>query len=77
MEGYVDCLLQVVGAALDEPTETGREWVGKRKATKGLGRSRIDAQDVSEPSEVLQLLVKPRSHSDHSDVTSKRHDVSD
>jgi hypothetical protein len=77
MQGYVDCPPQAVGAALDEPTETGREWAGKRKATKGLERSRIDAQDVLNRVELLQQLVKPRSHSDHSHVTSKRHDVSD
>jgi hypothetical protein len=71
MERHVDCLPQIVGAALDEPTETRREWVGGRKAAKGHERSMFDAQHV------LHQLVRPGSPSDHSDVTSKRHDVSD
>lgn len=71
MEGYVDCLLQTVGAALDEPTESEREWVGQRKATKGLERSRIDAQDV------LNYLCNSWSTRHHTLITrtSRRSDT--
>jgi hypothetical protein len=67
MEGYVDWLLQAVGAALDEPTETGRGWAGQRKATKGLERSRIDAQHV------LNYLCNSWSTHDHTLITRASH----
>lgn len=66
MEGYVDCLPLAVGAALDEPTESRREWARKRKATKGLERSRIDAQHL------LNFCNSWSSH-DHTLITRTSH----
>jgi len=39
----VDWLPQAVGAALDEPTESRREWVGKRKAAKARRSARKES----------------------------------
>jgi hypothetical protein len=61
MEGHVDCLPPIIG-------EGGSVKERRRRGTSARG---FDAQDV------LHQLVRPGSPSDHWDVTSKRHDVSD